>query len=224
MIKYIRVLAIIAVASLQFGQARAATVAALDITDGRYEIAIQGGGSAALFGADYDISFDPFVNPVAVRRYVLSGAFNLDGNPIFDDRFEVVASINELAGIGFLLLGAINDTVRDTVTNVGLIDHLAASTGATFPVFNGNGFSLIADFDEQPTATGVSGVGVVALSTDASLRSIADSAGLFGLPLEGVGEFDARFVIATVPLPAGAPLLLAGIGALALMRRRKRRA
>lgn len=209
-------------------QAAPVTLATIDV-DGSYFIDQDGlttsagltgafaGDASGLVGIDFDMPMD----------YIFGASLSVNGSTLFDGDLEADGtSLNEVIAVALGLLGDINDGLGGVPLAVfaDLLDDGQASIPPFLDV-------VISDFSLG--ATGFSGLFDIGLFLPFS----DDGCGLFAvqsflggdggglsIPCSGEGTFALDLSIskdvAPIPLPAGAPLLLVGLGGLAVLRRR----
>lgn len=216
--KFLRNIALAAATLLSFGTATsAATLATLDIEGGyAYELGANT-QTFDLFGSFTTALLDP--NLFNFDAYTFSAALSVTPDPgtqaitVFDDSF--VATADEIRDFLFTL--ASSPFANDIAD---LVNYVVGNTGTPFDTPFGELTSSFTNF--APTANGITADFFLSFVNDSGgtgFQSLfTTQGGAFALNLEVASAVPA------VPLPAGFPLLLAGLGGFAVMRRKQSRA
>ena len=203
------------------------TVATIDV-DGTYFIDQNGfsttagldgsfaGDASGLVGVDFDMPMD----------YIFGASLSIDGFTLFDGDLEADdTSLNEVIGVALSLLGDINDGLGGVPLAVflDLLDDGQASIDPFLDI-------VISDFElGEAGFSGLFDIDLFLPFSDEScgryeLSTLRGGGGGLSIPCSAEGTFALDLSIskdvAPIPLPAGAPLLLIGLGGLAALKRR----
>ncbi len=148
---------------------------------------------------------------------LFTGAFQLDGIVLLDDVAEFAGEIGDI--VDDLLIGG--DPFLTAV--IAFLGDLLADGTATFD----DGITAVdVAIDAGATDTAVEGVFSVFAQTETALLEafLFDLADIEGLPLGEIGgtlTVDLDISTAVIPLPATLPLMVAALGGIAVIRRRR---
>lgn len=218
--------------------AQATTLANFTISDGTWDVADDGNLVTITGAYDGDVSGLMSADPNQQLPLVFGAEFSVNGNTVFDGEvgpvplspielilagFGLGGALDSLtggaftAGAGYVLRGFERADMTD-VLSFGSIDLFFSWTGGpTSPTALSGGFTAIVT---QTNLQGPSLSDLVnsGLSQFDLTGTVLDG---FEFPSNASGSYGAEFTIAAVPLPAGLPLLGAGLFGLALFRRRR---
>lgn len=228
--------------------AGAATLATFSISDGTYTIA---DGQVLTITGDFSGDATGLIaDPFTPQPLVFGAALDLGGSSVFDGELGPIDAspaglISAVMGFGGFLDGITGGAFGDAldymlagqdrpvtgpVFDFGVADLFFSFTGGlTGPATLDGSFTAIistaasAETLNEVIALGLRELALLGTDPDAALAAglLGTLPGGLGLPDNGRGSFEAEFTIAAVPLPAGLPLLGAGLLGLVLIRRRR---
>lgn len=197
------------------GFAQAATLATLDI-DGNYTIAPNEGGTVINVNGTFAANL-LMPLPVGPANYTVSALFTLNGADIFDDDLppftaDANASAPSILGISAFLISNAGSKIDFPGGEVKYDGTLLAST----PTGGSGTYEIFASTDIPAS-----------LLLSSFLDTVDPSevlSSFFVLPNDDTGSFEISLTVDVqpVPLPAGLPLLLAGLAGFAVLRRKQR--
>lgn len=184
------------------------------------------GANAALFNGEFDISGSAFADPgLVLNVHPSSGPVSLDldvGESVTFDLFRVWTnerSVNHDDYQGQSVNVAFNMTSPSTS---GVLGGTSSGNSHTFGFFQGGNIYWS---NPLQLSFGKNGTGLLEISlSDQSFNWGAFWGTVPGKHHGATVKATATYVVAPVPLPASALLLLGGLGGLAFMRRRKQQA